>query len=95
MTRYGGAIAACGLAGGMDLPTSVAPFILRNVALLGVDSVMAAKTLRLEAWNRLARELDLGKLAAMTSTIALDRVMEAGRDIVEGKIRGRVVVEIG
>jgi acrylyl-CoA reductase (NADPH) len=95
MTRYHGAIAACGLAGGMDLPATVAPFILRGVSLLGIDSVMAPKPLRLEAWNRLARELDLGKLAAMTSTIPLDQVMEAGRRIVEGKVRGRVVVEIG
>lgn len=95
MTRYHGAIAACGLAGGMDLPSTVAPFILRGVSLLGIDSVMAPKPLRLEAWNRLAQELDLAKLAAMTSTIPLDQVQEAGRKIVEGKIRGRVVVEIG
>ncbi len=94
MTKYGGAIAACGLAAGMDLPTTVAPFILRNVALLGVDSVMAPKALRMEAWGRLARELDHGKLAAMTSTIRLDDVMEAGRKIVAGQIKGRVVVEI-
>jgi acrylyl-CoA reductase (NADPH) len=95
MTRYHGAIAACGLAGGMDLPSTVAPFILRGVSLLGIDSVMAPKPLRLEAWNRLAQELDLAKLAAMTSTIPLDQVQEAGRKIVEGKIRGRIVVEIG
>ena len=95
MTKYGGAIAACGLAAGMDLPASVAPFILRNVALLGVDSVMAPKALRLEAWGRLARELDHGKLAAMTSTVPLDKVLEAGGRIVEGRIKGRVVVEIG
>jgi acrylyl-CoA reductase (NADPH) len=95
MTRRSGAITACGLAGGMDLPTSVAPFILRNVALLGVESVMAPKALRLDAWSRLARDLDLDKLAAMTSTIALDQVMDAGRAIVDGKIKGRVVVEIG
>lgn len=95
MTRYHGAIAACGLAGGMDLPSTVAPFILRGVSLLGIDSVMAPKPLRLEAWSRLAQELDLAKLAAMTSTIPLDQVMEAGRKIVEGKVRGRVVVEIG
>ncbi len=94
MTKYGGAIAACGLAAGMDLPTTVAPFILRGVSLLGVDSVMAPKALRLEAWDRLARELDHGKLAAMTSTIPLDQVMEAGRKIVAGQVRGRVVVEI-
>jgi acrylyl-CoA reductase (NADPH) len=95
MTKYRGAIAACGLAGGMDLPSSVAPFILRNVALLGVDSVMAPKPLRLEAWSRLARDLDPGKLAAISSTIPLDRVIDAAKDIVDGKVRGRLVVAIG
>jgi acrylyl-CoA reductase (NADPH) len=95
MTKYRGAIAACGLAGGMDLPTSVAPFILRGVSLLGIDSVMAPKALRLEAWNRLATDLDHDTLAAMTTKIPLARVIKAGRDILEGKVRGRVVVEIG
>ena len=95
MTKYGGAIAACGVAQGMDLPSSVAPFMLRGVSLLGIDSVMAPKALRLEAWGRLARELDRGKLAGMTRTITLDDVIQAGRDIVEGKVRGRLVVEIG
>jgi len=95
MTKYRGAIAACGLAGGMDLPTSVAPFILRGVSLLGIDSVMAPKALRLEAWRRLATDLDHDKLAAMTRTIPLDQVIEAGHDILDGKVRGRVVVEIG
>jgi acrylyl-CoA reductase (NADPH) len=94
MAKYRGAIAACGLAGGMDLPSSVAPFILRGVSLLGIDSVMAPKVLRLEAWERLARDLDRDKLAAMTRTIGLDRVIETGRDILDGKVRGRVVVEI-
>ncbi len=94
MTRYGGAVAACGLAGGMDLPSSVAPFILRGVSLLGIDSVMAPKALRRAAWDRLARDLDLEKLAAMTTTIGLDEVVDAGRRIVEGKVRGRTVVEI-
>jgi acrylyl-CoA reductase (NADPH) len=94
MTQYGGAVAACGLAGGMDLPASVAPFILRNVALLGVESTMAPKPLRLEAWRRLATELDHGKLAAMTSTLRLDQVIEAGRQIVQGKVRGRIVIEV-
>lgn len=94
MTRYGGAIAACGLAGGMDLPSSVAPFILRGVSLLGIESVMAPKALRMEAWSRLARDLDRGKLKEMTRTIPLEEVIAAGRDIVEGKVRGRVVVTI-
>lgn len=94
-TSYGGAVAACGLAGGMDLPGSVAPFILRNVALLGVDSVMAPKALRIEAWSRLARDLDRAKLAAMTTTIPLADVIVAGEAILAGKVRGRLVVEIG
>jgi acrylyl-CoA reductase (NADPH) len=93
-TKYRGGIAACGLAGGMDLPTSVAPFILRGVSLLGIDSVMAPKALRLEAWSRLASDLDRGRLVAMTTKIPLDRVIEAGRDILEGRVRGRAVVEI-
>ena len=93
MTSYGGAVAACGLAGGMDLPGSVAPFILRGVSLLGIDSVMAPKALRLEAWRRLARDLDHGKLAALSTTIGFDDIIDAAHDIVEGKIRGRVVVE--
>lgn len=95
MTKYGGAIAACGLAQGMDLPASVAPFILRGVSLLGIDSVMCPKPRRLEAWARLARDLDRAKLALITSTIPLESVIETGQAIVEGKVRGRVVVEIG
>lgn len=95
MTKYGGAVAACGLAGGMDLPSSVAPFILRGVALLGIDSVMAPMARRTEAWSRLARDLDLAKLDAMTRTIGLDEVITAGAEIIAGRVRGRVVVEIG
>ena len=95
MTATGGAIAACGNAGGMELNTSVAPFILRGVSLLGIDSVRATKAVRSEAWRRLARDLDRGKLAAMTTTIPFDAVEGAARDIVEGKVRGRLVVEIG
>ncbi len=94
MTRYGGAVAACGLAGGMDLPTSVAPFILRGVSLLGIDSVMHPVAGRRTAWQRLASDLDHGKLAEMTSEIALADVIEVGRKIIEGKVRGRVVVRI-
>jgi acrylyl-CoA reductase (NADPH) len=94
MTRYGGAVAACGLAQGMDLPATVAPFILRGVSLLGVDSVMAPKALRLEAWSRLARDLDRSKLATITTTVPLEDVIAAGRAIVEGRVRGRVVVTI-
>jgi acrylyl-CoA reductase (NADPH) len=95
MTRYGGAVAACGLAGGMDLPTTVAPFILRGVALIGIDSVMCPSERRREAWQRLASGLDAGKLAEMTSEIDLSGVLEAGRRIVEGGVRGRIVVKIG
>ncbi len=83
-----------GLAGGMDLPSSVAPFILRGVSLLGVDSVMAPKALRLEAWRRLATELDHEKLASLSTTIGFDGILAAARDIVEGKIRGRVVADM-
>ncbi len=94
MTSYGGAIAACGLAGGMDLPSSVAPFILRGVSLLGIDSVMAPKPVRLEAWRRIGADLDLKKLSALSRTIGFDGIVDAARDIVEGKIRGRVVVDM-
>jgi acrylyl-CoA reductase (NADPH) len=94
MTRYGGSVAACGLAGGMDLPVTVAPFILRGVSLLGIDSVMCPLALRQEAWRRLDTELDRGKMAAMTGEIALADVIDAGRRIVEGQVRGRIVVKI-
>ncbi|MFI5014388.1 MAG: MDR family oxidoreductase [Hyphomicrobiales bacterium] len=94
MTRYGGAIAACGLAQGRDLPTTVAPFILRGISLLGIDSVMAPKTRRIEAWGRLASGLDLKKLDAMTKTIPLEEVIAAGEAILSGKVRGRVVVKV-
>ncbi|WP_293867872.1 MDR family oxidoreductase [uncultured Alsobacter sp.] len=94
MTRYGGAVAACGLAQGMDLPSSVAPFILRGVSLLGIDSVMAPKARRLEAWRLVGESLDKDKLAAMTTTIGLDGVLEAGKAILEGAVRGRTVVEV-
>ena len=94
MTKYQGAIAACGLAAGMDLPSSVAPFILRGVCLLGIDSVMCPLERRREAWKRLASDIDAGKLAMMTSEIGLAGVMDAGRRIVEGGVRGRIVVKI-
>ncbi|MGH7246601.1 MAG: MDR family oxidoreductase [Pseudomonadota bacterium] len=94
MGRYGGAFAACGLAGGMDLPGSVAPFILRAVSLIGIDSVMCPLPLRQQAWRRLEADLDRSKIAAMTSEIGLAEVIEAGRRIVGGKVRGRIVVKI-
>jgi acrylyl-CoA reductase (NADPH) len=94
MTKYGGAIAACGLAAGMDLPSSVAPFILRGVCLLGIDSVMCPIELRKTAWNRLATDLDHGKLAEITHEIGLDEVIDAGAKILAGQVRGRIVVKI-
>ena len=93
-TRYGGAVAACGLAGGMDLPTTVAPFILRGVSLLGIDSVHCPKERRLEAWRRLALDLDREKLATMTRTIPLGEVFDAGARILRGETRGRLVVTV-
>ena len=95
MTRYGGAVAACGLAGGMDLPTSVAPFILRGVCLYGIDSVMCPIERRREAWKRLETDLDRQKLAAITREIRLSEVSGAAADILAGKVRGRIVVSIG
>lgn len=95
MTKYGGAVAACGLAGGMDLPSSVAPFILRGVSLLGIDSVMAPLALRKEAWKRLASDLDWSRLQAMITEIGLDQVEEAARSLMDGKVRGRIVVKVG
>jgi len=95
MTKYGGAVAACGLAGGMDLPTSVAPFILRGVSLLGIDSVQCSPKRRTEAWHRLDLDLDRGKLAAMTSQIGLADVIDTAGTILEGRVRGRIVVNIG
>ena len=93
-TRYGGAVAACGLAQGMDLPGSVAPFILRGITLYGIDSVMAPMALRLEAWARLARALDLAKLEALTQEISLAGALQAGADILAGKVRGRLIVNV-
>ena len=92
--RYRGAVAACGLAGGMDFPSSVAPFILRGVTLAGIDSVMAPRALRIEAWNRLARDLDPARLDAITREIALAEAIPAAAEILAGKIRGRLVVNV-
>jgi acrylyl-CoA reductase (NADPH) len=94
MTKYGGAIAACGLAAGMDLPSSVAPFILRAVCLLGIDSVMCPSERRKVAWNRLASDLDRGKLTEITHEIGLNEVVDAGAKILAGQVRGRIVVKI-
>jgi acrylyl-CoA reductase (NADPH) len=94
MTKYGGAIAACGLAAGMDLPSSVAPFILRGVCLLGIDSVMCPIAQRKLAWSRLASDLDPAKLSEITHEIGLGQVIEAGARILAGQVRGRIVVKI-
>ena len=94
MTKYRGAIAACGLAAGMDLPSSVAPFILRGVSLLGINSVMCPIELRKTAWARLATDLDRTKLSEITHEIGLAGVIEAGARILAGQVRGRIVVKI-
>lgn len=94
MTRYRGAIAACGLAAGMDLPSSVAPFILRGVCLLGIDSVMCPIELRKQAWGRLASDLDEAKLSEITHEIDLSDVIAAGARLLAGEVRGRIVVKI-
>ena len=93
-TKYRGAVAACGLAQGMDFPASVAPFILRGVTLYGIDSVMAPKALREQAWARLAQDLDLAKLDSMVSEVPLSGAIAAGADILAGKVRGRLVVNV-
>lgn len=93
-TRYGGTVAACGLAQGMDLPTTVAPFILRGVTLAGIDSVMQPKARRIEAWQRLSELLEPGQLDAITQTVGLDQAVEKATALLQGTIRGRVVVEL-
>jgi acrylyl-CoA reductase (NADPH) len=93
-TRYGGAVAACGLAQGMDFPASVAPFILRGVSLLGVDSVMAPKPPRIAAWERLSRDLDPGILDSIAKDVALEDVVAAADELMDGKVRGRIVVDV-
>ena len=93
-TQYRGAVAACGLAGGMDFPATVAPFILRGITLYGIDSVMAPIELRAEAWQRLATELDQSKLETVTTEIQLTDAINLSNDILDGKVRGRVVVKL-
>ncbi len=94
-TRYGGVVAACGLAQGADLPATVMPFILRGVTLAGVDSVMAPLALRREAWQRLARDLDPQRLETITTEVPLAQAIARAQDLMAGKLRGRVVVSIG
>ena len=93
-TKYGGVVAACGLAQGMDFPASVAPFILRGVTLAGIDSVMAPKALRVKAWDKLACNIVPAKLDAITNEISLSAALSAAADLMIGKIRGRVVVNV-
>lgn len=93
-TKYGGTVTACGLAQGMDLPSSVAPFILRGVALKGIDSVMAPLAVREEAWRRLASNLDLNKLNDLTRTLSLEGAIEAAAEIMAGTNTGRVLIKI-
>jgi acrylyl-CoA reductase (NADPH) len=94
-TRYGGVVAACGLAQGMDLPASVAPFILRGVTLAGIDSVMAPRAAREQAWSRLARDLDPALLDTMIEEVALADAPAAAQRLMAGQVRGRLVVRIG
>jgi len=93
-TKYRGVVTACGLAQGMDLPASVLPFILRNVTLAGIDSVNAPQEARLQAWSRLARDLDLGKLARTTQVVSLAEVPAVVGRMLEGKVQGRTVVDV-
>ncbi len=93
-TRYNGAVAACGLAQGADFPATVMPFILRGVALLGVDSVMAPKARRLAAWNRLARDLDVSLLDVIGHEVALGEAINAAAELLAGKVRGRIIVDV-
>lgn len=93
-TRYGGTVAACGLAQGMDLPASVAPFILRGVTLAGIDSVMRPLRDRIEAWDRLARDMDLSILKEITREIGLGEVVQTANQLLAGEVRGRVVVDV-
>jgi len=93
-TRYGGVVAACGLAQGADLPLTVMPFILRGITLRGIDSVMAPLVVREAAWARLAKDLDLDQLEKMTTVKKLDDVAELGASILAGQTRGRIVVDV-
>ena len=92
--RYGGVVTACGLAQGLDFPASVAPFILRGVQLIGIDSVMAPRERRIAAWSRLASDLDMSKLDAITREITLAEALTQAPEIIAGKVRGRLVVNV-
>ena len=93
-TKYGGVVTACGLAGGMDFPATVAPFILRGVSLVGIDSVMCPKERRLEAWQRLEQDLDLTKLGSIAHEVGLSETIGTAEDLLAGKIRGRIIIDV-
>jgi acrylyl-CoA reductase (NADPH) len=93
-TKYRGVVTACGLAGGMDFPATVAPFILRGVTLAGIDSVMCPRRERLEAWRRLGSDLDISKLTAISNEVGLSEVMPLAGQLLNGEVRGRVVVDV-
>ncbi len=93
-TKYRGVVTACGLAGGMDFPATVAPFILRGVTLVGIDSVMCPRPERLEAWRRLGSDLDVSKLAAISQEVGLADVLPLASKLLNGEVRGRVVVDV-
>ncbi len=93
-TNYRGVVTACGLAGGMDFPATVAPFILRGVTLVGIDSVMCPRPDRLVAWQRLGTDLDISKLSLITNEIGLDEVIPTATKLLDGQVRGRVVVDV-
>ena len=93
-TRYGGVVAACGLAQGADFPATVMPFILRGISLIGIDSVMAPLARRQQAWQRLARDLDHAKLESMITEISLDQAVDQAQALMAGQVRGRIVVKI-
>jgi acrylyl-CoA reductase (NADPH) len=92
--KYRGAVAACGLAQGLDFPTTVLPFLLRNITLYGIDSVMAPYAVRSEAWERLSTDLDVRKLESVTQVLGLDQAIPTAHEILSGKVRGRVVIDV-
>jgi acrylyl-CoA reductase (NADPH) len=92
--KYRGAVAACGLAQGLDFPTTVLPFLLRNITLYGIDSVMAPYAARSEAWERLSTDLDVRKLESVTQVLGLDQAIPTAHEILSGKVRGRVVIDV-
>jgi acrylyl-CoA reductase (NADPH) len=92
--RYGGVVAACGLAGGMDFPGTVAPFILRGITLVGIDSVMRPRPDRVEAWRRLSRDLEVNKLELLAEEISLAQALERAGLVLEGQVRGRIIVDV-